>query len=383
MDGSGTSDRGRERGADPSDAVEAIYRATGAPELWPDALEAIADAFGDVGTNLVYVQEAGSVGLISSPRLEAARRAYEDGWWQHDIRIQRALERGYPARNDAWTDQELVTDEEIESHPYYARFLASHGLRWSISTTLSPDPRALTGLALQRAASKPAYVDSEVALFTRLARHVEHALRLGIRLTRAEVAQGALGEALARLDAGVFLVDSRGRAVAANSTADRLVGAALTMVDGRLTPRVGGDSLERAIAETTAWEGADGIPDPRPIVLRSERGDAFHVAYVLPVSAREHDPFARLLADVRALVLVLRSLPGEPPEPTLVRDLLDLTLGEARVASLVGAGLPPREAGRRLGVTEETARTTLKRVFSKTGVSRQSELAVLLARMVR
>jgi DNA-binding CsgD family transcriptional regulator len=62
-----------------------------------------------------------------------------------------------------------------------------------------------------------------------------------------------------------------------------------------------------------------------------------------------------------------------------VRDLLGLTLGEARVASLVGHGLPPRDAAERLGIGEETARTTLKRVFAKTGVSRQSELAALMS----
>ena len=39
------------------------------------------------------------------------------------------------------------------------------------------------------------------------------------------------------------------------------------------------------------------------------------------------------------------------------------------------------EEAKRLGITEETARTTLKRVFQKTGVTRQSELSALLARM--
>jgi len=368
---------------DPSDAVEAIYRATGAPERWPDALAAIADTFGDVGASLVYQKESGAVGLLSSPGLAAADREYEAGWWRQDIRIVRAIERGYLSRNDAWTDPELVTDAEIQTHPYYARFLASHGLRWSISTSISPDPQATTGFALQRAATKPPFVASEVALFVRLARHVEHALRLGIRLMRAEVAQIALGEALARLDAGVFLVDSLGRATAANPTAERLLGAELALVDGRLTASVGCEALERAIAETAAWERGRGLPDPQPIVLRKGRGETGHVAYVLPVPSGEQDPFARLLSDVRALVLVLRACPGEPPEPTLVRDLLELTLAEARVASLVGAGLRPREAARRLGVTEETARTALKRVFWKTGLSRQSELVALLARLVR
>src|SRR5258708_36886692 len=67
---------------------------------------------------------------------------------------------------------------------------------------------------------------------------------------------------------------------------------------------------------------------------------------------------------------------------TLVRDILGLTLAEARVAALVGSGQAPREAAGKLGITEETARTVLKRVFAKVGVSRQSELASLLTKLV-
>jgi DNA-binding CsgD family transcriptional regulator len=57
-------------------------------------------------------------------------------------------------------------------------------------------------------------------------------------------------------------------------------------------------------------------------------------------------------------------------------------LGEARMAALVGSGLAPREASKKLGITEETARSVLKQVFSKTGVSRQSELVSLLSKLV-
>lgn len=381
MDESGQGGRGNDREMSFSDAVEAIYRATAAPGLWPQALDAIADCFGDVGANLLYQPDEWNVALISSPRIERSRREYETGWWKRDIRIVRAVEREYLSRRDAWSDQDLVSEAEIESHPYYAEFLASHGLRWSASINLSPDPHAVAGLAVQRASDRPPYSESELALLTRLARHVENALRLGIRLMRAEAAQFALGEALARLDAGVFLVDSLGRATAANSSADRLLANELMLVDGRLSPRVGDRALARAIEEVVGREETRELPDPYPVVLHGVGEDGFHVAYVLPVPSHEKDPFAPLLADVGALVLVLRSHPGEPPDPTLVRDLLDLTLAEARVASLVGMGLPPREAAGRLGITEQTTRTTLKRIFWKTGVSRQSELAALLTRL--
>ena len=46
-----------------------------------------------------------------------------------------------------------------------------------------------------------------------------------------------------------------------------------------------------------------------------------------------------------------------------------------------GAFASPRESAEKLGIAEETARTALKRVFSKTGVSRQSELVALLTKL--
>jgi DNA-binding CsgD family transcriptional regulator len=81
-------------------------------------------------------------------------------------------------------------------------------------------------------------------------------------------------------------------------------------------------------------------------------------------------------------VLAIQPEADGPADPAQVRDLLGLTLGEARVAALVGSGLAPREAAARLGIGEETARTALKRVFSKVGVSRQSELTALLTKLV-
>ena len=52
------------------------------------------------------------------------------------------------------------------------------------------------------------------------------------------------------------------------------------------------------------------------------------------------------------------------------------------MAALIGSGVAVGEASKKLGITEETARSVLKHVFSKTGVSRQSELVALLSRMV-
>jgi DNA-binding CsgD family transcriptional regulator len=81
-------------------------------------------------------------------------------------------------------------------------------------------------------------------------------------------------------------------------------------------------------------------------------------------------------------VLVIEQKLDEPADPAIVRDLLGLTLGEAKIAAMVGAGLSPRDAAEKLGIKEDTARTVLKKVFSKTGISRQSELVALLTKLV-
>jgi DNA-binding CsgD family transcriptional regulator len=47
----------------------------------------------------------------------------------------------------------------------------------------------------------------------------------------------------------------------------------------------------------------------------------------------------------------------------------------------VAAGERPKSVAEKLGMTEESARVVLKRVFAKAGVSRQSELVALVSNL--
>jgi DNA-binding CsgD family transcriptional regulator len=169
-----------------------------------------------------------------------------------------------------------------------------------------------------------------------------------------------------------------------NPAGQKLIGHGLSTVQERLTTRFAPDrdALQGALARVLDGTPDDFLENPRPVLVRSDDSDQFLAVYVLPVRLPTGHAVEQIFAGARALVLVTTSKPGEPPDPTIVRDILGLTLGEARIAALVGFGLAPREAAERLKTTEETARTTLKRVFSKVGVSRQSELATLLTRLV-
>ncbi len=365
-------------------AVEAIYEAAPDPSQWPRALQAIADCFGDIGAILIWRRDDGGFGTIVSPTLVEAQRDYEENqWYLHDLPSQRAVERALWLRSDAGTDHDAVSDEEMRTHPFYTEFCAKHGIRWRAAIGVAPDPHISVAIAIQRGGGRPPHSAAELELATRLGRHVEKALRLSIRLFDAELANLGFGEALMRLGIGVFALDSLKRVVFANSAGERMLGDGLVVVNDRLLVAATAEraELEGAVERMIRAEPADLAREPKPILIQRQRSARPLAVYVLPVSAAAM-PSAQFLTHTRAIVLVIDPKSDEPADPALVRDVLGLTLGEARVAALIGAGLAPREAAEKLGIAEETARTALKRVFAKTGVSRQSELAALLTKMV-
>lgn len=67
------------------------------------------------------------------------------------------------------------------------------------------------------------------------------------------------------------------------------------------------------------------------------------------------------------------------PAIDIIGALFDLTPAEARIARGIARGLSPAELARELEVTQETVRSHLKRVFSKTATNRQNELARLVS----
>jgi DNA-binding CsgD family transcriptional regulator/PAS domain-containing protein len=364
-------------------AVEAIYETAAAPSRWPHALQKIADVFGDVGTVLMYRRDDGSFGTIVSPRLAAAQRDYEQRWWTQDFRGFRAIELGMIV-GDAITDRHVATQEEIDTHPIYTEFLLPHGLGWFAGVGVSPGSHVLVWISVQRNIAKPRFDDDDLAILTRLGRHAENALRLGIRLLDAEMVNLGLGEALSRVSVGVFVIDEGKRVMFANAAAERLLGDGLEVVERRLTAAFGPEreALNAAIANLSRAGPQDLASPPRPILIRRSTEERPLTIYVLPARSSADPAVMQFLARARCIVIAVGSAHDQPPDPAVVRDLLGLTLGEARVAALVAVGQRPSEAAERLGIAEETARTVLKRVFTKVGVSRQSELAALLAKLV-
>lgn len=363
-------------------AVEAIYQTALAPERWPVALQAITDTFGDIGAVLNYARGDGRLGVIVSPALVAGQEDYNREWYKHDIRAVRMAERGYRGAGDTVTDVELGLVEEHDRHPFFTQFLRKFGLRWIAGVAISPDPDIYVVLSVHRSDRKDNYTAQECAMLSRLGLHAEKSLRLGMRLIESEAANLGLRDLFDRLKMGVFLLDGLRRVVFCNDVAKRSLGTAVEILDDRLVARSPSDraALQAAIGGVIGPGMSAFASDPRPTLLRAQPGRALAV-YALPLRGPHAPELEQFLLRGQVIVLTIELGAGDPADPALLRDLLGLTLGEARVAALIAAGQSPREASQKLGISEETGRTLLKRAFAKSGVSRQSELAALIARI--
>lgn len=164
-------------------AVDAIYAAVEAPGRWVAALTAIARCTDDLGAIFIYPRGDGSLGVIATPGLEAVLAKFQSPEWAtQDLRYERALERGFVASGQCVTDRHVASGEEIETHPYYVELLRPHGLKYFAGMNISPAPAAGAAISVQRGPDKPPFSDEELEIVARLGKHVEAALRIGLKL---------------------------------------------------------------------------------------------------------------------------------------------------------------------------------------------------------
>ena len=360
-----------------SETVEAIYDAALDHGAWPAALARIGALFDAEGAVIIFYDRSSAAEFIHSAGLKRAVDTYLDGeWWRQDLHAHRAIEL-HLSVGDVLRDQTIATPAEIDTHPIYTQFFASVGFGWLMTCVLLPDHAGFVGLSVPRAKAKGAFTERETELLGRLGGHVEHALRLSLRIGELETSERALGAALDALDAGVIALTGD-RGVAAKNR----IGAAqledhLAEVDGRVVARRQEEAprFDALIQAVRARRGVD--PAPRACTLTGQAGDRV-AAWAMPLTEASR---RRLGAGEPALVLLLTTqLEREGRvDAAAIRDLLGLSSGEARLAALIGAGMAVNEAAERLGIAEGTARVVLKKIFRKLGINRQAELALRIA----
>ena len=202
--------------------------------------------------------------------------------------------------------------------------------------------------------------------------------RQGVAISEAlnltTIRSDALEATLNALTTGVYLTDRHGRIVYMNRAAKRQVDTsnAIRVANGHLSPidRKACLALNRAINEATGDE-ADLSTSGFSIALPAV-DNAGLIAIVLPLARgeRQSGAFSEMVAIfVQDPIVMPPFIPGQA-----FAELYGLTTSELRVLLAMVPGLSVKDAAKVLGIGENTAKTHLQHIHSKTGTSKQTEL---------
>ena len=291
-----------------------------------------------------------------------------------------ARERDYRPPGTVHIGEHLVPERELSRSKFYSDWLQPQDLHHRLCAVLSREDASAVFLEVMRPRRSAAFDQDDIERCRSLLPHLQHALRMHRRMAELELERDAALRALDQLPWGVFFIDAHRNRLGANRHAQEILVAG----DG-LTAR--GNTLRAELADETARldrllrNVLDRAGQQEPSIsgtLSITRHSGAHPLNVVVVPLHIQ---AEALDERGPIAAIFVTDPEAPLDGSIeqhLRELYSLTAGEARLASWLLQGNSVDEAAAELGITKNTARAYLKRIYNKTGVRRQPELVRLL-----
>lgn len=341
--------------------------------VWPEIIDRISKAVAATGGGLFqgYVR---TPDVPRSPGLQELTESYfANRWHLRDLRAERGVLLVLKGEK-SFTDQDVITPDEIKRLALYNEFLAPHGFGWlaAVGFCVGSEPWFLT---VHRTKQEGPFEMEEKRILAQISRRLSDVANLSQAVSRS-VLTGTVN-ALNRVKQPAVILDRLGCVLDANAAAEQLFDRDVYVRNRRLyvTDRHARGAL--AVFVDALGAAADTAPLPTdPIIVRRPI-KAPVLIRILPVEPAARTPFL----GARALLLFLDLSERRLTQSRLLIMLFGLTAAEANLAALIGMGETVERAAEHLGIVPSTARTQLKAVFGKTGTHRQSELVALLARL--
>lgn len=346
-----------------SGLIDRIYQAAVVLDTWPETLQEIADTVGAKGA-LFMVRSPEHVDGVVSPALQQDFADYFAAGWGASSHAADLLAEMPPAFR---TETDYHTAEEIARMPVHAEFMDPRGLIAGVGTAIQGAADSIIQVTLEGFPSHEA-ARRALPLLDRLRPDLARAVSLtALHRQRSDVVVSGL----ALVGVAAALVGPDGRLRAANDLFVARMGNRMLEIGGRLrfTDRFLGDRLAAALARHSVRH--DGV---HSVAVRCAENDAFAI-HLVPVTGKARD----YCGDDGILLIIAESANASVPDADLLRVMFDLTPAEARLARGLMSGSTLEETARQLGISKLTARTQLRGIFAKTGVSRQVDLVLLLA----
>ena len=357
--------------------VSSFYEAIVNPDRWPAALEGVAEFTGAIGASYLHRQiRTGSIQfLVAYGPVAEAQPDY--------IERYAALDPYAPVLNTAapgtWLRAtECLPEAVLRGDEWYNEVLLNRGIDDVLGVRLFSTWSHTGVLRLYQGAAKGPIPGARIERTQALLEPLAKAARLHFELRSIAWKSSLAVRAVDRLSAGVVITESDGRIVEINAAAERIAqrGDGLAIRNGHLRPARAFEAARLAkLIENAA--GKDGVATPAAYMSIGRNDE--RLPYVLSVGPLTGD----LAANSRPCVLVLIADPeGQSPSGQDLAALFGLTPAESRIAAGLIAGRKLNEIAAECGVRITTARTHLRSISKKVGVSRQTDLIRALAGML-
>jgi DNA-binding CsgD family transcriptional regulator len=364
-----------------SDLIGMIYDCAVDPDRWPATLAAICRSIGCMSGFLLLVdleqsqhRFAHSWGL--SPDWKERYLDYSD---QLTGFYSLAFSRQYQLDGEPMIMSRFIGQTGSNGRRVYEELRRALDITDVMQTVVLREERRIAILTASRHRDDGALMDEDAATMRMLAPHIRRAVKIIDILDMKKIEADTLAATLDTFAVGVVVVGEDGRILHANKVAQGMLSARdpIAAVDGILSVRDKAANAELSAAihlargsEAELGSGAMGVP---------LRGEAASVAHVLPLALG--DVRTRLMPQATAAVFITRAdRPALADISPLARSF-DLTAAEMRLLEQLARNATLADAARALRISQETARTHLAHIFSKTGVTRQAELLTLVNRL--
>ncbi|OYX33066.1 MAG: hypothetical protein B7Y99_07720 [Caulobacterales bacterium 32-69-10] len=337
---------------------------------WITALDAFAQATGSRSGDLIGVKP-GRVVFEWTSNIDPQLWVDLDEEVRADPSLNPRVRAGLASQPlEAVAAFDYASDELTRAFPKYGEACRRYDIGQGALAVLHRSAAGMVGLATLRSAAQGAPTDEQMRTFRRLAPHVLDAVRLR-RMVDEQGTQFALG-ALDAISVCAFLCDYGGQVRGLTPGAEGLVGpdGPLRLKRGRLTAFRDADTEALAAATRRAAE----LPDQgvQTVVIRDRAGKPLAVE----VAALPAQPWSMLFRP-RVMLTVKRR--PRPPSAEELMSAFGLTLAEADVTLMIARGMQRDRIAAARGVSPGTVKSQLQAIFAKLGVSRESEITVLLS----
>ena len=363
----------RPRDADYQTLIAFTYEAVDDESRWPVMLQELSTATDSAACYLsTYDARTGASRIIHAAGMDRRFRAsYDDFYHKVDPWLQRDEHARRPGT--VLTGEQIIGERELMRSEFYGLWLKPQQLFHALRTVVARGDDRIVYLVSLRTRSAGPFTSITVGLHQSLSGHIRRALGIESKLRRRAMERDAAASALDRLPFGTALVDSQGRVLVANRTAKDILEQqdGLWQRHGALTASLSSESVKLSEQIASAIHGQGANHSCNVVTVSRPSGQRPFGILVLPLPATAPDLHRRLPV---AVIFIADADKATALNEDSLRSLYGFTPAEARLARLLAQGRRLEEAAKELGVSLNTVRTHLKRIFGKAGTDRQADL---------